>query len=63
MILNSEELYTLPIWIHQLNADTHEVDYGALYAGLVITVLPLILVYLIFSRFIIGGIALGGVKE
>ena len=63
MILNSEELYTLPIWIHQLNADTHEVDYGALYAGLVITVLPLILVYLIFSRFIISGIALGGVKE
>lgn len=63
MILNTESLYTLPIWIHQLNADTHEIDYGALYAGLIITVLPLVVVYLAFSKFIVGGIAQGGVKE
>ncbi|MBQ8406294.1 MAG: carbohydrate ABC transporter permease, partial [Clostridia bacterium] len=63
MILNTESLYTLPIWIHQLNADTHEIDYGALYAGLIITVLPLVIVYLAFSKFIVGGIAQGGVKE
>lgn len=63
MILNSSSKYTLPIWIHQLNADTHEVDFGALYAGLVITVFPLVVVYLVFSRFIVSGIALGGVKE
>ena len=63
MILNSESLYTLPLWINLLNANTHEVNYGALYAGLVMTVLPLLIVYLCFSKFIVGGVALGGVKE
>ena len=63
MILNSESLYTLPLWINLLNANTHEVNYGALYAGLVMTVLPPLIVYLCFSKFIVGGVALGGVKE
>ena len=63
MILNSEELFTLPLWINKLNTFNHEIDYGALYAGLVISVLPLIIIYLCFSKFIVAGISLGGVKE
>ena len=63
MILNSEELYTLPLWINKLNTFNHDIDYGALYAGLVISVLPLIVIYLAFSKFIVGGLTLGGVKE
>ena len=63
MILNSEELFTLPLWINKLNTFNHDIDYGALYAGLVISVLPLILIYLAFSKFIVGGLTLGSVKE
>lgn len=63
MILSSKELATLPMEIANLKASTHDIDYGAMYVGLVISVLPLIIIYLAFSKFIIGGLTLGSVKE
>ena len=32
------------------------------YVGLTVTVLPLIIAYLILSKYIVAGVALGGVK-
>jgi multiple sugar transport system permease protein len=34
-----------------------------IYMGLLVTVLPLLIVYLFLSKYIIAGVALGGVKE
>jgi len=45
-----------------LNGDIYRVEYGAIYLGLAITILPLIIVYLILSRYIVSGVALGAVK-
>ena len=36
---------------------------GSIYLGLTLTALPLIIVYFAFSKYIIAGVALGGVKE
>lgn len=63
MILQSEELFTLPMLVEQLKTDIYASDYGAIYSGILLTVAPLIVVYLCFSKLIIGGVALGGVKE
>ena len=63
MILNSEELYTLPMLVQMLKTNIYATDYGLVYAGILLTILPLLIVYLAFSRFIIGGVAIGGVKE
>lgn len=63
LILNSEELYTMPMIVQLLKTNTYATDLGAIYTGLFITVLPLIVVYLLFSKFIVGGVTLGGVKE
>ncbi len=63
MILNSENLYTLPMLVQALKTNIYATDYGMIYAGLLLTVLPLIIVYFCFSKFIVGGVALGGVKE
>ena len=40
-----------------------ECEYGSVYMGLTLTVLPLIVMYLILSKYIIAGVALGGVKS
>lgn len=63
LILNSEELYTMPMIVQLLKTNTYATDLGAIYTGLFITILPLIVVYLLFSRFIVSGVTLGGVKE
>ena len=38
-------------------------DYGAIYLALTLSILPIVIIYVALSRFIIAGVALGGVKE
>ena len=37
-------------------------DYGGLNAAIVITVIPAVMVYLIFQRYFVSGLAAGAVK-
>ena len=54
---------TLPILIAQLrSADFLKFDMGKVYMMVAIAILPVIVVYLLLSKFIVRGIALGGVK-
>jgi multiple sugar transport system permease protein len=46
-----------------LRGDVYRTEYGAIYLGLAITVVPIIIIYAVFSRFIISGIAMGALKE
>ena len=46
-----------------LNGDIYRTEFGSIYLGLSITVLPLIIVYAFLSRYIVEGVALGGVKS
>lgn len=63
LILESNEKKTLPILVAQLrSADYAKFDMGKVYMLLAVTILPLIFVYLILSKFIIRGITLGSVK-
>ena len=48
--------------VQLLRGDIYKTEYGSIYLGLTITVLPLIIVYLILSRYIVAGVALGSVK-
>ncbi len=63
MMIVSEEKKTLPMMIKSLSSDRLATDYGIIYAGIAISIVPLVVIYLILSRFIIEGVALGGVKE
>ena len=38
-------------------------DYGAVYLAIAMSIVPIIIAYVLLSRFIIAGVALGGVKE
>ena len=63
IMITSIEKYTLPMLVQLLRGDVYRTEYGAIYLGLAITVVPVIIIYLIFSRYIISGIAMGSVKE
>ncbi|WP_313185269.1 carbohydrate ABC transporter permease [Lacrimispora sp.] len=62
VLLTDQKKYTMPIMVSLLRGDIYKTEYGSVYMGLALTVLPLIVVYLLLSRYIISGVALGGVK-
>jgi len=63
MLLTDTKMKTLPMMVQELRGDIYRTEYGSIYLGLTLTALPLIIVYLAFSKYIIAGVALGGVKE
>ena len=63
VLLTKQEKFTMPIMVSLLRGDIYKTEYGSVYLGLTLTVLPLIVVYFILSRYIIAGVALGGVKS
>ncbi len=62
-LLNSQDKYTLPLIIQQLNTTTYQRDFGAMYLGIALSVVPIIIAFALLSRYLIAGIAFGGVKE
>ena len=65
MILISVDLKqkTLPMMVSALQSSDKLNDYGAIYLAIALAIIPIIIAYVFLSRFIIAGVALGGVKE
>lgn len=63
ILLTQKEKYTLPIMVSLLKGDIYKTEFGSIYMGLALTALPLFVIYFLLSRYIIAGVALGGVKE
>ena len=63
LVLHTDTKKTLPILIAQLrSADFLKFDMGQVYVMIAFSIFPVIIVYLLLSKFIVGGVALGGVK-
>ncbi len=62
VLLTKADKYTMPIMVRLLNGDSYKTEFGCVYLGLTMTVLPLIVVYMFLSKYIVAGVALGGVK-
>lgn len=62
MILLRADKYTMPCMVSLLKGDIYRTEYGSVYLGLSMTVLPLFIVYFLLSKYIIAGVALGSVK-
>ncbi len=63
LILHTDTKKTLPILIAQLrSADWLKFDMGQVYVMIAFSIFPVIVVYLILSKYIVGGVAVGAVK-
>ena len=64
LIISSDSKKTLPILIAQLrSADWLKFDMGQVYVMIAFSIFPVIVVYLFLSKYIVGGVTAGGVKE
>jgi multiple sugar transport system permease protein len=62
VVLNDERLYTLPLVLVQISTTMGGTNYQAVMAGSVLACIPAIVVYLLFQRNFVRGIALSGIK-
>ena len=62
IVLTDERRYTLPVALASLIGE-HAEDIELMMAGSVLTVLPVLLLFLVLQRTYVEGITMGGVKE
>lgn len=63
ILLSDPKKFTLPLVIRILNADTQDRTVGGMYLAIAISIVPIMIVFFMFSRYIIDGVNAGGDKE
>ncbi len=63
MILKNADYATVPIMVSKVLAFDKNTDQGVNFLCITLSILPIVIVYFALSKFIIAGVALGGVKE
>ncbi len=63
ILLDDLDKQTVPQLVAKLNGNKYSTEFGAIYFGLTLSAAPLVVFYLLLSKYIIAGVALGGVKE
>jgi arabinogalactan oligomer/maltooligosaccharide transport system permease protein len=61
VLLQDQDLYTLPIGLKQFTSNM-EVAWGMYAAGAILVSLPVVLLFVLLSRWLISGLTLGSVK-
>lgn len=62
LVLGKKNLYTLPLAIRTFYG-TFTNDYGNIMAGLTLSIIPIIIVYVFLQKYIVGGVIAGAVKS
>ncbi|MEY8355589.1 carbohydrate ABC transporter permease [Lachnospiraceae bacterium 54-53] len=62
LVINSKERYTIQLALANYSGE-YSVDWNSLLAMSVISMIPVILVFVTLQRYIIGGMTAGGIKE
>ncbi|MFC5402192.1 carbohydrate ABC transporter permease [Cohnella soli] len=63
ILVNDPKMYTLPVEIGVMQAEMqYRTEWGPLFAALLITIVPVLLIYIFFQRQIASGITAGAVK-
>ncbi|EID85647.1 ABC-type sugar transport system, permease component [Treponema sp. JC4] len=63
VLLSKTDMYTLPMLVQMLRGDIYRTEYGAIYVGIAVSLIPIIIFYAFMSRYIISGLTMGSVKE
>ncbi len=63
LVIETETKKTLPILIAALrSADFLKFDMGVVYVTIAFSIFPVVVIYLLLSKYIVGGVAVGAVK-
>ncbi len=63
LILDKPELKTMPLWVAFVRGrEFATLNFGEVYMVLAIAIIPVMVVYFCFSKFIVAGVTLGSVK-
>jgi N-acetylglucosamine transport system permease protein len=63
VLVNKPDLYTLPIGLAVMqNEMQYRTEWGPLFAGLLMSIVPVLIIYVIFQRQIAEGVTAGAVK-
>ena len=62
VVAQTNDSYTLPVALALYSTGQNQTEYGLLMAGATVVVLPVLVVFLIFQRHFIQGIATTGIK-
>ncbi|MDO4338869.1 MAG: carbohydrate ABC transporter permease [Eubacteriales bacterium] len=64
LVIQSKDKMTVPILIATLRgADYMNFDSAKIYMMITVAIVPIVIIYLLLSKYIIAGVTLGGVKE
>jgi multiple sugar transport system permease protein len=63
VLISSSKKYTLPMLVQMLRGAIYRTEYGGIYLGIAISIVPILIFYAAMSRYIISGITMGGIKE
>jgi multiple sugar transport system permease protein len=63
IFMNKETSFTVPIMLISVRSGKYgAVDWGALQAGVILSILPCVLIYLLLQRYYVAGFLNGAVK-
>ena len=63
LILDKPELKTMPLWVAFVRGrEFATLNFGEVYMVLAVAIIPVMIVYFCFSKFIVAGVTLGSVK-
>jgi arabinogalactan oligomer/maltooligosaccharide transport system permease protein len=60
-LIVSQDLYTLPLGLESL-ASTYQTEWANYAAGSLLVAIPVVVLFLALSRYLVGGLTLGGTK-
>ncbi|MBE6846595.1 MAG: carbohydrate ABC transporter permease [Ruminococcus sp.] len=63
LVSGKTEQLTMPMIVQKVVALDRVVDLGANNMAITLSIIPVVIIYLVLSKFIIAGVAAGGVKE
>jgi ABC-type glycerol-3-phosphate transport system permease component len=63
IVLRDERNYLLTVAVTNIVASIHQQEYGVILAGTLISITPIILLFLALQREFISGLTLGAVKQ
>lgn len=63
LVSGKKNQLTMPMMVQKVISIDRSPDSGANYTAIFLSIIPVVVIYIVLSKFIIGGVAAGGVKE